>query len=353
MAAAKLELFPSSMISRTVHNDVHQRKNFVHSLIIDSEKIKKILNAHSTKLLVSFLGIFVSYLVFGIVQESIIKGTYGKNEKFTFILSLVFFQCIFNAIASKTVLVIQKTHRDSTPSIMYAFSSFTYLFAMLSSNYALEFVSYPMQVLGKSVKPVPVMLLGVLVARKRYPLEKYFYVLLIVVGVVLFMYKEPKESTKLAEEGEIFGIGEFLLFVSLVFDGLTGGIQDKIRDKHKVQAYHMMFSMNIWSCLWASIGIFATGEFYGLVDFLQAYPYVISNMFLLGLTGAVGQNFIFLTIEWFGPLTCSIFTTTRKFFTILCSIFIFGNVITIRQMFGTVLVFLGLFLEQLYGKKKH
>jgi hypothetical protein len=38
------------------------------------------------------------------------------------------------------------------------------------------------KVLGKSVKPVPVMLLGVLVARKRYPLAKYFYVLLIVLG---------------------------------------------------------------------------------------------------------------------------------------------------------------------------
>jgi hypothetical protein len=47
--------------------------------------------------------------------------------------------------------------------------------------------------------------------------------------------------------------------------------------------------MNIWSCLWALIGIFATGEFYGLIDFLQIYPSVISNMFLLGLTGAVGQ----------------------------------------------------------------
>jgi len=64
------------------------------------------------------------------------------------------------------------------------------------------------KVLGKSVKPVPVMLLGVLVARKRYPLKKYFYVLLIVLGVVLFMYKEPKETVK---AGEIFGIGEFLL----------------------------------------------------------------------------------------------------------------------------------------------
>ncbi len=132
----------------------------------------------------------------------------------------------------------------------------------------------------------------------------------------------------------------------------------------------MMFSMNLWSCLWSSIGILATGEFNGLFDFLRTYPYVMSNILLLSFTGAIGQvkkpndfencklrffifqNFIFLTIEWFGPLTCSVITTTRKFFTILCSIFIFGNSITIRQMFGTVLVFLGLFLEQLYGKKK-
>jgi hypothetical protein len=47
--------------------------------------------------------------------------------------------------------------------------------------------------------------------------------------------------------------------------------------------------MNIWSCLWASIGILATGEIYGLIDFLQVYPHVISNILLLGLTGAVGQ----------------------------------------------------------------
>ncbi len=75
----------------------------------------------------------------------------------------------------------------------------------------------------------------------------------------------------------------------MVFDGLTGGIQDKIRDKHKVQAYHMMYAMNIWSCLWASIGILVTGEFYGLVNFLRVYPNVSYNIFLLGLTGAIGQ----------------------------------------------------------------
>jgi uncharacterized membrane protein YjdF len=48
--------------------------------------------------------------------------------------------------------------------------------------FELIFRSLWFKVLGKSVKPVPVMLLGVLVAKKRYPLSKYLYVLLIVAG---------------------------------------------------------------------------------------------------------------------------------------------------------------------------
>ncbi|CAF4866098.1 unnamed protein product, partial [Rotaria sp. Silwood2] len=78
-------------------------------------------------------------------------------------------------------------------------------------------------------------------------------------------------------------------FVSLVFDGLTGGIQDVIRARHNAQAYRMMYSMNIWSYLWVFILIFATGEIYGLYKFVKLYPYVMLNMLLLGLTGAVGQ----------------------------------------------------------------
>lgn len=51
----------------------------------------------------------------------------------------------------------------------------------------------------------------------------------------------------------------------------------------------MMYSMNIWSCLWASIGIIATGEIYGLYNFIKLYPSVIYNILALGLTGAIGQ----------------------------------------------------------------
>ena len=69
------------------------------------------------------------------------------------------------------------------------------------------------QVLGKSIKPIPVMILGVLLARKSYPLMKYLCVLLIVIGVALFMYKDQNHSTKADHSG--IGVGEVLLVGAL------------------------------------------------------------------------------------------------------------------------------------------
>jgi len=60
---------------------------------------------------------------------------------------------------------------DSTPTTYYAIAAFTYLTAMVSSNKALLWVNYPTQVIGKSCKPIPVMLLGkfTVTSRRLYP----------------------------------------------------------------------------------------------------------------------------------------------------------------------------------------
>ena len=54
------------------------------------------------------------------------------------------------------------------------------------------------------------MILGVLLARKQYPLAKYLCVLLIVSGVALFMYKDKKVSSQ-DEDKPFIGMGEILL----------------------------------------------------------------------------------------------------------------------------------------------
>ena len=59
-----------------------------------------------------------------------------------------------------------------------------------------------------------------------------------------------------------------------------------------------------------------------------------------------------MCVSEFGPLPCSIITTTRKFFTVLGSVIMFGNTLLTHQWCGAVLVFVGIFLDGAYGKQK-
>ncbi|ESO86832.1 hypothetical protein LOTGIDRAFT_128290 [Lottia gigantea] len=304
------------------------------------------------KLIVCAIGIFVCYFYYGILQEKITKGKYGEGEereKFVYTLSLVFVQCIVNVLAAYLGTKYMQKKVDATPTKYYIACSLTYLGAMLASNHALQHVSYPTQVLGKTIKPIPVMILGVLIARKRYPLVKYLFVLMIVLGVALFMYKDDKAAK--SDKHEI-GIGEFLLLVSLTLDGLTGASQDKMRSEYSTQGYSMMFFVNLFSILWLFIGLIVTGEGLLFLSFSTRFPVVWFNLLSFSLASALGQIFIFTTVTTFGPLTCSIVTTTRKFFTILTSVLIFQNPMGGKQWIGTVLVFIGLGFDSVYGKEK-
>ncbi|XP_046816980.1 solute carrier family 35 member B1 isoform X2 [Vespa velutina] len=238
---------------------------------------------------------------------------------------------------------------DTTPTLYYAISSLTYLLAMVCSNMALQFVSYPTQVIGKSGKPIPVMVLGVLLGNKVYPIRKYAFIFLIVIGVALFIYKDGSANKQ--TEGQTW-FGELLLLLSLMMDGLTSAVQERMRAEHKSKSGHMMLNMNQWSAVFSGIVILISGELFEFIKFLQRYPSTIWHISTFSLAGAFGQYFIFLTVAEFGPLPCSIITTTRKFFTVLGSILIFGNSLLPRQWISTFIVFMGLFLDSMYGKDK-
>ena len=78
-----------------------------------------------------------------------------------------------------------------------------------------------LKVLGKSAKPIPVLILGVLLGRKHYPAIKYLIVLLIVVGVAVFLYRDDKGSTGEDHSWHLFhflGLGELLVVRLRTFD---------------------------------------------------------------------------------------------------------------------------------------
>uniref|UniRef100_T1J0P0 Sugar phosphate transporter domain-containing protein n=1 Tax=Strigamia maritima TaxID=126957 RepID=T1J0P0_STRMM len=303
------------------------------------------------KVIIYAVCIFISYFCFGLLQEKITRGNYGdkdKSEKFQSTMALVFVQCLVNAIYAKIVMNVTTTQpvRDTTKTIYYALGAFTYLTAMVCSNAALKHVNYPTQVVGKSCKPIPVMILGVLLSHKRYSLQKYLFVFMIVFGVAMFLYQDKKATSSSAFT---LGVGEILLLISLTMDGLTGAFQDRMKTEHQTKSGPMMLNMNFWSVIFLGIAIVFTGEGTQFISFVQRHPYVISHLLSLAIASALGQFFIFLTVTEFGPLTCSIITTTRKFFTVLGSVIFFGNVLNPRQWLGTSLVFTGLGLDSIYG----
>ena len=124
-----------------------------------------------------------------------------------------------------------------------------------------------------------------------------------------------------------------------------------MRAASKPSAQYMMLSMNSWSSLMLITALLITGEGKEFIVFALKHSELLIHLASLALAGALGQLFIFMMVSHFGPLSCSIVTTTRKFFTVLCSVLFFGNNLSNRQWLGTGLVFAGLFADMIIGKK--
>lgn len=60
----------------------------------------------------------------------------------------------------------------------------------------------------------------------------------------------------------------------------------------------MMRGMNLWASVILGIGFILTGEVFSFYDFVSRYPFVIGNIGLLALTGALGQLFIYLMVGY-------------------------------------------------------
>jgi len=166
------------------------------------------------------------------------------------------------------------------------------------------------------------------------------------------MFKDKGGAAAVSAGDGVLDVGELLLLLSLTCDGLTGAVQERMKTEYKTKSGHMMMAMNKWSIMYLGVGLALTGEGLEFIGFIKRHPSVIWELSTFSVASALGQFFIFMCVSEFGPLPCSIITTTRKFFTVLASVIIFGNTLIPRQWFGTFLVFVGIFLDGMYGRQK-
>jgi solute carrier family 35 (UDP-galactose transporter), member B1 len=103
---------------------------------------------------------------------------------------------------------------------------------------ALLYLPYAVQVVGKSAKPIPVIILGKLIGKKSYGIQRYIFVFIMVIGISLAVFKFEKNHDKKKETNndELEYIkGSVLIVFSLVMDGLLGAVEVSIysgRNEH-------------------------------------------------------------------------------------------------------------------------
>ncbi|KAF5207881.1 Udp-galactose transporter [Thalictrum thalictroides] len=292
-------------------------------------------------------GIWSAYITQGVLQETISTKRFGpEGKRFEHLSFLNLAQNVVCLIWSFMMLKIwSRSSSGGAPWWSYWSAGITNTIGPAMGIEALKYISYPAQVLAKSSKMIPVMLMGTLVYGIKYTLPEYMCTFLVAGGVSVFALAKTSSKTisKLAHPNAPLGYG--LCFLNLAFDGFTNATQDSISVRYpKTSAWDIMLGMNLWGTIYNMVYMFSspTGSGFEAVQFCKEHPEAAWDIFLFCLCGAVGQNFIFLTISRFGSLANTTITTTRKFVSIVVSSLLSGNPLSIKQWSSVIMVFSGL-----------
>lgn len=196
------------------------------------------------------------------------------------------------------------------------------------------------------------MLIGALMG-KKYDLRKYINVAMIVSGVALFMGGGESKGKSSDDDDEKSAssqfIGILLLFISLCFDGGTGAYEDKLMSVHSVQPFDLMYNIQLGKTILAGVSLLVLNQVHVFVQMCADMGFLLVA---LGLSGAMGQVFIFVTISKFGALTCSIIGLARKITTLVFSIWYFGHHLNGIQSIGLLISVTAMVLNFMGKSKK-
>lgn len=239
------------------------------------------------------LGMISTLTLYGIVLEYVTSGGRKLHEiSFLFVTTSIYSITAYIArgIFGEKPTEISKYHM-LTLSVTSIASTFT-------SVRSLRYVIYPVQVLFKSCKPVPVMIFGVILG-KRFSMKKYVNVVIITLGVALFM-GGGSSTRKPGGGSDTTLLGALMLSVSLCFDGATGAYEDKLMANDNVEPFDLMFNIQLGKAALSFCALLATNSLPNFIDTIMEGGFMLV---LLGFTGALGQvffcDFIFVFSDFF------------------------------------------------------
>lgn len=231
---------------------------------------------------------------------------------------------------------------------------FLFFAVSVLNNYVWKYkISVPVHIIFRSGGTVTTMIAGFFVG-KRYKALQIWAVVILTAGVILATLSntpnknEPSVSTK-----PEFLIGVTLLFVAAVLASIMGLMSETIYKQYGkhwrenlfyTHALSLPFFLPFTHDIITQMGVLLRSEpklpihlFLFHFQVPKAFLYLIAN----GLTQYVCVRGVNNLAGNATALTVSIVLNIRKFVSLLLSIYLFGNSLSVGTMVGTLLVFIG------------
>ncbi|KAJ0052626.1 UDP-galactose/UDP-glucose transporter 4-like [Pistacia vera] len=282
-------------------------------------------------------GFFFGYLVNGICEEYVynrLQFSYGWY--FTFVQGFVYIVLIY-------------LQGFTTKQMVNPWKTYVKLSAVLMGSHgltkgSLAFLNYPAQLMFKSTKVLPVMVMGAFIPglRRKYPVHEYVSAILLVVGLILFTLADAQTSPNFSMIGVIMVSG------ALIMDSFLGNLQEAIFTMNpETTQMEMLFCSTVVGLPFLIPPMILTGELFKAWNSCSQHLYVYGVLVFEAMATFIGQVSVLSLIALFGAATTAMVTTARKAVTLLLSYLIFTKPLTEQHGTGLLLIAMGITLKLL------
>ena len=327
-------------------------------------KCDKNTRRKSIKLFIGVCGIYTTYLYYGTLQEDVY--TYPMFHYVWFVQVLEVFTNVMTAFIGRRLTAdnnyslgsttasgsdTNKTKVRGISQYLFVLCGASQICSKSMTSMSLNSgLSYPIATLAKSSGMAPVMIGQLLLGNSKYSTREYIQVMCIILGTAVLGLSSTHEDSNSTQRSSSTSLGINLILLSLFMDGITGGIQKRIKEEGKasgtnVKGFEFMLYTNLYMLVVAVAVAIANEDMVNGLEFGMNHPDLLRLIFVFSVFGAAGQSFIFFTIANFDPLVCSTVTTTRKIFSVLLSIWYKGHILNHQGWSGIMLAFIGIVSE--------
>eukprot|EP01138_Halocafeteria_seosinensis_P002147 gb/GECG01002197.1/.p1 GENE.gb/GECG01002197.1/~~gb/GECG01002197.1/.p1 ORF type:complete len:389 (+),score=34.15 gb/GECG01002197.1/:1-1167(+) len=282
-----------------------------------------------------WLGVMVCHGSAGVAQQYIV-------EEFGFRNTLILGTSIPFSIA--VIGFLQGGFKENkAPLRQHAVVGILSLLTIQFSNWALLYLNYVTQVIFKSSKIIPVMIIGTALYKQRYPQLQYAAAVLLSVGLTIFVLADAETSPN------FHPLGVLIISLALFADAFIGNYQEFVFKRFGCS----FLEASAWPALF-SIGtnVFLMVVFQGATAFdslrqAAATPGLAISLGIYGIANYAGVWFVLAMIKHFGAAQTVFATSMRKAGSIAMSYILFPKLIILRHIIGILLVSLGIYLHSL------